>query len=59
MCGAYGRRMILPPLSTRKLQTAIEKKRRADAALRWTQSCRPVTPSPARPDIPSARPARG
>jgi post-segregation antitoxin (ccd killing protein) len=51
--------MTLPPLSTRTLQTAIEKKRRADATLRWQQAFRPAAPSPARRDIPAARPARG
>lgn len=51
--------MVLPPLSTRKLQTAIETKRRADAALRWMQAFRPASPGSARRDIPTARPTRG
>jgi hypothetical protein len=29
---------MLPPVSTRTLLTAIEKKRREDAALRWRES---------------------
>jgi hypothetical protein len=59
MCPGYRRGMILPPLSTRKLQTAIETKRQADAALRWTQAFRPVRAGVARRDIPAARPTRG
>jgi hypothetical protein len=47
--------MILPPLSTRTLQSAIEAKRRADAELRWRQSFRPATPAVARRDIPAPR----
>lgn len=37
ICRAY-RREMLPPVSTRTLLTAIETKRREDAALRWNQS---------------------
>ena len=37
MCDAYGRGMI-PPLSTRKLQSTIEAQRRSDADLRWEQA---------------------
>jgi hypothetical protein len=51
--------MLLPPLSTRTLQTAIETKRRADADLRWRQSFRPARPEAARRDVPVARSARG
>jgi len=56
---AYGRGMILPPLTTRRLQSAIEAKRRADADLRWRQSFRPARPSISRRDIPVARSSRG
>jgi len=51
--------MLLPPLSTRRLLTAIEAKRRADADLRWRQSFRPAPPTVARRDIPVARSTRG
>jgi len=51
--------MLLPPLSTRTLQTAIEMKRRADADLRWKQSFRPAQPSVPRRDVPAARSTRG
>jgi len=52
------RRIMLPPLSTRMLRTAIESKRREDAALRWSRALNPVrsTSGPARRDIPRARP---
>lgn len=59
MSRAYRREMLLPPLSTRTLQTAIETKRRADADLRWRQSFRPARPEAARRDVPVARSARG
>jgi len=59
MSRAYGRGMILPPLTTRRLQSAIEAKRRADADLRWRQSFQPVRPSISRRDIPVARSSRG
>jgi hypothetical protein len=51
---------MLPPVSTRNLLTAIEKKRREDAALRWIQSF-PVgrAPSPSGPrDVATRRPKR-
>jgi hypothetical protein len=52
---------MLPPVSTRNLLTAIEKKRREDAALRWSQAFaakrRPAAPS--RRDTASARSNRG
>jgi hypothetical protein len=48
--------MILPPLSTRTLQAAIEAKRRADAELRWRLSFRPAPPMVVRRDIPAPRP---
>ena len=51
--------MLLPPLSTRKLQTTIEQKRRADAQLRWAQAFRPARPDAARRDVPVARATRG
>jgi hypothetical protein len=49
---------MLPPVTTRQLQAAIESKRRADAAERWRRVLRNErAPSvAARRDIPVARP---
>lgn len=41
MCGAY-RREMLPPISTRALQTSIERQRRRDSELRWRAAFRPT-----------------
>jgi hypothetical protein len=51
---------MLPPVSTRHLITAIETKRREEAALRWLQSF-PAgrAPSPSGPrDVVTRRPKR-
>jgi hypothetical protein len=51
---------MLPPVSTHHLQTAIETKRREEAALRWIQLF-PVgrAPSPSGPrDVAIRRPKR-
>jgi hypothetical protein len=49
---------MLPPITTRQLQAAIESKRRADAAERWRRMMRAERPAAgiARRDIPAARP---
>jgi hypothetical protein len=51
---------MLPPVSTRNLLTAIETKRREEAALRWSQALPPNrTPAtPSRSDTASARSSR-
>ena len=50
---------MIPPLSTRSLQTAIEAKRRAEAAAGWAAAFRPTRyETVARRDIPVAAPLR-
>jgi hypothetical protein len=58
MSRAYVREMVVPPLTTHKLRTAIEAKRRADAQLRWAQAFRPAHPGIARRDVPIPRSTR-
>jgi hypothetical protein len=49
---------MIPPISTRLLQAAIERQRRDDAALRWRRSFGLGRTAPEQPrrDIPIARP---